>query len=82
MEFDDLGVLQPAGYSNLRAAEGVLPSLASKTTVRQGYREASNVNTVEELVGLISVTRLYEANLKCIMTQDEQLKQILNVAMS
>lgn len=37
---------------------------------------------VEELVGLITVTRLYEANTKTITAQDERLKTLLSVAMA
>jgi len=54
---------------------------AEDAHVRQGYVESSNVSVVEELVGLITVTRLYEANLKSIHVQDEQMKNILQVAM-
>ena len=34
--------------------------------VRQGYQEASNVKLVDELVNMILVSRLYEANMKLV----------------
>ncbi|MCT4687996.1 flagellar hook-basal body protein [Vallitalea sp.] len=44
----------------------------------QGYLESSNVNTVREMVDMISVMRTYEANQKVIQTQDETLKKAVN----
>lgn len=41
--------------------------------VQQGYLEMSNVNTVTEMVNMISVTRAYEANQKVLQAQDEML---------
>ncbi len=44
----------------------------------QGYTENSNVNTVREMVDMISVTRTFEANQKVIQTQDETLGKAVN----
>lgn len=41
--------------------------------IQQGYLEMSNVNTVNEMVNMISVTRSYEANQKVLQAQDEML---------
>lgn len=51
---------------------------ASKTKdfsgeIQQGYLEMSNVNTVTEMVDMISITRAYEANQKVLQAQDEIL---------
>lgn len=81
VEFPDVAALTPAGEGCFQAAPGVWPEPAARTVVRQGFQEASNVNMVEELVGLITVTRLYEANIKSIRTEDERMKTILQVAM-
>ncbi len=43
--------------------------------VQQNYLEASNVNTVEEMVNMIEVTRAYEANQKVLHANDELLSQ-------
>jgi flagellar basal-body rod protein FlgF len=53
---------------------------AENTTVHQGFQEASNVNVVNEMVGLITVSRLYEANVKTLHARDERLKSLLQVA--
>jgi len=82
VEFASVSDLIPLGNSNFRAAADVEPAPASRVTLRQGFTEAANVNIVEELVGLIQVTRLYEANFRMLQTLDEQMEQILNVAMS
>lgn len=42
----------------------------------QGYVETSNVNVVEELVGLIQTQRAYEINSKAISTSDQMLQRI------
>jgi len=51
-------------YSNFKAFEG---------EVQQNYLETSNVNTVEEMVSMIEVTRAYEANQKVLQANDELL---------
>jgi len=49
--------------------------------VKQGFQENSNVQLVEELVDMIMVTRLYEANMKFMSTGKDASKSLLNVAM-
>lgn len=45
--------------------------------LRQGYIEVSNVDVVQEMVGLISAQRAYEINSKMVTTSEEML-QIAN----
>lgn len=51
----------------------------TKSKVRQGYLEASNVDAVEEMVNLIVAQRAYEMNSKVITASDEMLKQANNL---
>jgi len=44
--------------------------------ISQGYVETSNVNVVEELVGLIQAQRAYEINSKSISTSDQMLARL------
>ncbi len=44
-------------------------------TLRQGYRERSNVQVVDELVGLILAQRNYEVSSRAIKVGDEMLQQ-------
>jgi len=82
VDFADRSKLAPKGSDCFEALAGAGRGDAVAPTVRQGYLEGSNVSVVEELVGLIMVTRLYEANIKSISVQDEQMKNLLEVAMS
>lgn len=52
---------------------------ATKSTIRQGYLEASNVESVEEMVNLIVAQRAYEMNSKIISASDEMLQQANNL---
>ena len=80
VEFTDPNVLTPVGANCFEATAGAQPQPASDTRISQGFQESSNVSVVEELVGLITVSRLYEANLKNIQAQDERMKSLLSVA--
>ena len=82
VDFDDLSLLTQKGNGCFEAAADAGRKEAEAPSVRQGFVESSNVSLVDELVGLITVSRLYEANLKSISVQDEQMKTILEVAMS
>lgn len=82
VRFEDASVLQPVGQNVFRAPDAAAAQPAENTVVRQGATESSNVNTVEALVGLITVTRMYEANLKSIAAQNERARRLMQVAMS
>ena len=45
-------------------------------TVQQGFVETSNVNVVEELVGMIQTQRAYEMSSKSISTADQMLQKL------
>ncbi len=44
--------------------------------LQQGFVETSNVNVVEELVGMIATQRAYELNSKAIQTSDQMLQRL------
>ena len=44
--------------------------------IQQGFTEGSNVNVVEELVGMIQTQRAYELNSKAIKTSDDMLASL------
>lgn len=62
------------------AASGVpevaVPGEAGTGILRQGMLEGSNVNSVEELVNMITTQRAYEINSKVISTADEMLSYV------
>ena len=74
--------LLPAGLNCFRMTdENIRPVDAEYTVVKQGYQESSNVRMVDELVGMITVSRLYEANMKFISAQKEASGSLMSVAM-
>lgn len=76
--------LEPMGQNLYRetAASGTpqinQPGLDGMGTVIQGALEASNVNTVEELVNMIETQRAYEVNSKAISTAEQMLQYANN----
>lgn len=46
--------------------------------VLQGFLEGSNINTIEEMVNMINILRLYESNQKVIRSYDEILQKAAN----
>jgi flagellar basal-body rod protein FlgG len=80
VQFADNDRLIPAGDSCYLAPEDMRPRDAEGVRMYQGYKENSNVNIVEEMVNLISVTRLYEANIKAAKNHDEKQRNLLQVA--
>jgi len=80
---DDENKLIPAGLNCfLMPDENVTPLATEKIVVKQGYQEASNVSMVQELVDMIMVSRLYEANMKFLTAQKETGGSLLSVAMA
>ena len=82
VEFQDESKLTPVGGSCFTIGKTVKPLEAKNSKINQGFLERSNVTMVEELVDLISVSRLYEANVKIAKSQDESTGNILRLAMS
>jgi len=52
------------------------PGLNGLGALQQGMVETSNVNVVEELVGMIQTQRAYELNSKAIQTSDQMLQRL------
>jgi flagellar basal body rod protein FlgG len=57
------------------------PEDAENIVVKQGYKEGSNVQMVEELVDMIMVSRLYAANMKFMTAGKDNSKSLMGVAM-
>lgn len=80
VDFINPAGLQPRGENLLvesaasGAAQTGTPGINGLGTVVQGALEASNVNVVEELVGMIETQRAYEMNSKAISTTDQMLE--------
>jgi len=59
----------------------IQPAATDKIVIKQGFQEASNVKIVDELVDMIMVTRLYEANMRYVSAQRENSTSLNSVAM-
>jgi len=80
---DNENKLVPAGASCFRMPdEDIAPVAAENTVVKQGYQEVSNVKMVDELVDMIMVARLYEANMKFVEAKKKVSSSIISVAMA
>jgi len=82
VEFEDPSVLQPEGMGAFVAKGRARPGPAVETTAQQGFQEASNVDAVRELVALIKVTRLYQANVQVMASKSDRGKDLMRVAMA
>jgi flagellar basal-body rod protein FlgG len=60
-------------------AQAAQPGLTGSGIIKQGYKEASNVQVVDELVALIVAQRSYEVNSRAIKASDEMLQQVNNM---
>jgi flagellar basal body rod protein FlgG len=79
--------LQPAGINAFEAPEDAKPVAATGPqgaglVVKQGFEEGSNVQMVEELVDMIMVSRLYEANMQFVSVRRDASRSIIDAAMS
>ena len=83
---DRLKLVDVAGTTLHRVGSGLLQADASgakvtasqTTVVRQGKLEAGNVNTVEEMVNLISALRAFEAGQRALQANDQTLDKAIN----
>jgi len=74
--FDDpQSQLERIGGGFIAKDETVFPneSEPGSFTVMQGFLEGSNVSSIEEMIGLIEVSRAHEANQKMIQTFDQNV---------
>jgi flagellar basal-body rod protein FlgG len=79
---DNENKLIPDGANCFRMPDDtIVPAAAEYIVVKQGYQESSNVSMVDELVDMIMVTRLYEANMKSISAQSQTSSSLMGVAM-
>ena len=76
-DFEDYNYLQHYGENLYEPVEGAVIQDAN-IKVFSGYLEASNVQVVQEMVDMISITRAYESSQKVIKTYDASLEIAVN----
>ncbi len=77
VDVEDNNYLQKHGENLYTLLEGGNLT-ESNASIVQGYLENSNVNSVKEMVNLINVSRVYEANSKVVKTTDELMGKAVN----
>lgn len=77
VDFEDYNYLEAYGENMFDPVEGA-QIIDSAARVYQGYLETSNVQTVSEMVEMITVTRAYETNQKIINSIDSTLDKAVN----
>lgn len=76
-DFEDYNYLEHYGENYYQPVNGYRFKEADGQII-EGYLEASNVQVVQEMVEMISVTRTYESNQKVIQTIDSTLDKAVN----
>ncbi|MCR4754239.1 MAG: flagellar hook-basal body protein [Lachnospiraceae bacterium] len=76
-DFEDYDYIEHFGENYYRPVEGATEKAANATT-NQGFIETSNVQVVQEMVEMISVSRQYESNQRLITTIDGTLQIVSN----
>ncbi len=61
--------------------KSIQPTSVTNAVVKQGFQESSNVKIVDEMVDMVMVTRLYEANMRCVSAQKDNASTLTSVAM-
>ena len=61
-------------------ASKLQPGLDQNSTLRQGYLEDSNTDSIKSMVDLVQVVRAYEANQKSVMAQDDVTGKMISAA--
>ena len=71
--FDDPSLLVKEGRGLLRASEGAAARVVEDSGVRQGYREASNVQVMQEMVQLMTTLRHFETTSRVLKGYDDMV---------
>jgi flagellar basal-body rod protein FlgF len=83
VEFPDgIGALKPVGFGAYQAPNNATPKPAQNVRVRQGFQESSNVRVMEEVVSLMTLTRIYESHMNILKKQSDNNNAMLGVANS
>ena len=68
------------GENLFRAVEGATETDTVTAAVNQGYKQASNINVVSEMVEMITIAREYESGQKVINAIDEMLGKTVTIS--
>ncbi len=74
VSFPDAQKMLKEGFNLYTAGDGGVPQPDTKSTVRQGFIEKSNVNSVAEMSKMMEVSRAY-ASIANLMNQQSELQK-------
>jgi flagellar basal-body rod protein FlgF len=78
VDFPDYRQLAEAGGGYFRSTDPKLkPAAASNVSLHQGYLEGANTSTVLEMANLITSSRMFEANQKVVLAEDERMTRLI-----
>lgn len=77
VDFEDYNYLKKYGENMYEPVDGATET-EPKAVIQQGYLEASNINVVNEMVEMITITRAYESNQKALQTADDMIEKAVN----
>jgi flagellar basal-body rod protein FlgF len=77
---DGTGSLTPVGFGAWQAPNNAVTEPAANTSVRQGFQESSNVRMMEEVVNLMTLSRIYESHMNILKKQSDNSNAMLGVA--
>ncbi len=77
VDFENYDYIKKYGDNLYETVDGVVEK-EPEAQVLQGYIEQSNVNSVREMVNLITITRAYEAGQKMIQSSDTIMDSAVN----
>ena len=79
---EDETKLASAGLNCFVAPDGLEPEPAEALSVHQGFQEGSNVQLYEEMVDMMMVTRMYEANMRFSKVSSDTTQSLINLALA
>ena len=79
VDFSNKRALVKKADNLFAAGPGAAETEAPETAIKQGFLEDSNVETIREMVEMITLYRAFQANARAIMAQDETLRRAISV---
>ena len=76
-DFEDYDYLERYGETYFEPVEGA-KTVAADAEVNSGCLEMANVQSVQEMVNMIAITRAYESNQKIVQTYDDTMDVAVN----
>lgn len=77
-DFENTTDMKKAGGNLFVADENMVEFEAMNSEIKQGFLEKSNVNPVEEMMGLIEVQRQFESTQKMVRALDDTFRSAVN----